>query len=329
VPVLSVIVPVYGVAEYLATCLDSILEFEGDALEVVAVDDASPDESAKILASYADPRLTVVTLASNRGLGEARNTGLDHATGDYVWFVDGDDWLPPGTVSAVLDRLAATTPDVLIVDYERVFPSGATEPATAASLDDRTWPDSFTLVQRPALLKSLHIACNKVVRRSFLVESGIRFGPGWYEDVSFSIPLVLAGQRLSLLSRNCYNYRQRLGLSITRTVTDRHFEVFPHWERVFAYLSAHPSPCEPLVFSRMIWHLLAVLSKSDRIPPGRRRDFFLGITRLYREHRPVSYPVGSLSDRVVHRLIALGAYRAYDTGRRVENGVRAIVRRVH
>jgi hypothetical protein len=178
-------------------------------------------------------------------------------------------------------------------------------------------------------LKSLHIACNKVVRRSFLVESGIRFGPGWYEDVSFSIPLVLAGQRLSLLSRNCYNYRQRLGLSITRTVTDRHFEVFPHWERVFAYLSAHPSPCEPLVFSRMIWHLLAVLSKSDRIPPRRRRDFFLGITRLYREHRPVSYPVGSLSDRVVHRLIALGAYRAYDTGRRVENGVRAIVRRVH
>src|SRR5262245_45748500 len=92
VPVLSVIVPVYGVDQYLPECRDSILAETGDEIELVAVDDCSPDRCGEILAGYAarDPRLRVLTHATNRGLGAARNTGLDHATGDYVWFVDSD-----------------------------------------------------------------------------------------------------------------------------------------------------------------------------------------------------------------------------------------------
>ena len=97
-PTLSVVVPVYRVEGYLRECLDSILAGAGADVEVVAVDDASPDGCAAILDRYAaaDPRVRVVRMAANVGLGMARNAGLDAARGEYVWFVDSDDWLPPG-----------------------------------------------------------------------------------------------------------------------------------------------------------------------------------------------------------------------------------------
>ena len=214
---LSVVVPVYGVEQYLAECLDSLLLDAPDGLEIIAVNDASPDGSGEILAKYAarDARVRVTTLAHNGGLGAARNTGLDKARGRYVWFVDADDWLPPGTIAAVLRRLAQAGPtgadpiDVLIVDYARVYPDGRQEAFSATDIYPEPLPDTFTLADRPALLRSLHIACNKVVRREFLIDTGIRFVAGWYEDVSFSLPLMLSAGRISVLNRISYGYRQR------------------------------------------------------------------------------------------------------------------------
>ena len=111
-PMLSIIVAVHNVQGYLRQCLDSVLATPGSDIEVIAVDDHSPDHSPAILDEYAqrDPRLSVIHLATNVGLGLARNAGLDEATGEYVWFVDGDDWLAPGAVPAVLARLRETDP---------------------------------------------------------------------------------------------------------------------------------------------------------------------------------------------------------------------------
>jgi Glycosyl transferase family 2 len=333
---LSVIVPVYGVERYLAQCLDSLLSEPsgpyGSGLEVIAVDDASPDGSGEILASYAarDDRLRVITLERNGGLGAARNTGLEQARGDYVWFVDADDWLPAGTTGAVVDRLARAKPDVLIVDYARIFPDGQEELFSAADIYPDPLPESFTLAERPALLRSLHIACNKVVRREFLLDTGIRFVAGWYEDVSFSIPLLLSAGRLSVLHQLSYLYRQRPGGSITSTVNDRHFDVFGQWERVFDYLDGHPEldRLRPAVFARMLWHLLAVLSKPDRVPPARRKAFFAETTRLFRRYRPAGgYPVPSGTTGISHRFVAWGTFRLYEWARAAELTRRRLSRR--
>lgn len=330
---LSVVVPVYGVERYLAECLDSLLRDAPDDLEVIAVDDASPDGSGEILATYAsrDDRVRVITLERNGGLGAARNTGLDHARGDYVWFVDADDWLPAGTTRAVVERLAKTEPDVLIVDYARVYPDGREELFSAADIFPEPLPDTFTLAERPALLRSLHIACNKVVRREFLTGSGIRFVAGWYEDVPFSLPLMLAAGRIGVHHRPSYAYRQRPEGSITSTVNERHFEVFAQWERVFAYLDEHPDRADlrPAVFARMMWHLLAVLSKDDRVPPARRRAFFAEMTRVYRRYRPAGgYPVPSGATAVSHRFIGWGTFRLYESTRAVELARRRVRRGV-
>ncbi|MFY1672775.1 glycosyltransferase family 2 protein [Plantactinospora sp. WMMB334] len=333
---LSVIVPVYQVREYLADCLDSILGQSFRDLELVAVDDASTDGCAAVLARYAarDPRLVVVTLDRNQGLGAARNTGLARATGEYVWFVDGDDWLPEGSLAAVADRLTRTRPDLLVTAYTRHYPGGGTRHLSLAQVAaGRPAPETFTLRERPALLSVLHITCNKVIRRRFLVDLDLPFGPGWYEDVSFSFPLMLAAGRITLLDRCCYAYRQRAEGAITATVSGRHFEVFAHWDRVLAGLDADPevpADLRHLIFQRMIWHLLQVLGHPRRVPPERRREFFAEIVTRYRAHLPpAGYqpPGGTLG--VKHRLLGRGAYglfAALQVARRAHLGVVARVR---
>ncbi|WJK33379.1 glycosyltransferase family 2 protein [Solwaraspora sp. WMMA2065] len=318
---LSLIIPVFRVEKYLAACLDSVLAQHRADVEIVAVDDASDDGSSAILASYAQqhPGITVVSLDRNGGLGAARNAGIAHASGRYVWCVDSDDWLPDGSLAAVADRLEHTDPDLLITGYSRVHPDGRAEehPVTGIA-PGRQLPEVFRFADEPGLLDVLWIACNKIIKRDRLVDTGITFQSGWYEDVSFVIPLLVAVDRIAVLDRDCYAYRQHHDGAITRTVSDRHFEVFDQWQRVFTYLDAHPgraAALRPLIFGRMIWHCLQVLGHPHRVPRSHRRRYFRRTYELYHRHRPVGgYQVpGNGSETVKHRLVAANAYSLYQT----------------
>ncbi|MDG4790307.1 CDP-glycerol:glycerophosphate glycerophosphotransferase [Micromonospora sp. WMMD1102] len=332
----SFVVPVYRVQGYLRECLDSILGQPVEDIEVVVVDDCSPDSCGEIIAEYAarDDRVRAVTLGRNVGLGEARNTGLDQATGEYVWFLDSDDWLVDGCLPAVAERLRRVGPEVLLVDHVRAYWDHRVRGGDLA----RTVPDSgdgvCTVRDRPELLEVLHTAWNKVVRRRFLRDAGLRFGPGWYEDVSFSYPVLLAAGRISVLDEVCVNYRQRRCGAITRTRDDRHFEVFPHWHRVFDLMDRwgpEHDDLRPLVFERMLWHYLIVLGNGRRLSPELRRDFFAQVVADYRRWLPPGgYRVPGGIDGVKHRLVAGDHWWAYALLRAVHHArgdARRLVRR--
>ncbi len=315
---ISFVVPAYRVQGYLRECLDSILGQQFADLEVLAVDDCSPDSSGEIIDEYAarDHRVKAVHLPENVGLGAARNHGLDLATGAYVWFVDSDDWLADDCLSAVAGRLRETEPDVLIVDHTRVRWDGdLIVSAMGEVFPTPPGPVVFDVRERPEVIRVLHTAWNRLVRRQFLVDLGLRFGPGWYEDVSFSYPVLLAAERISVLDLVCVHYRQRRAGAITRTASDRHFEVFPHWHQVFQLLNrwdARVDRLRPLVFERMIWHYLAVLGNGRRIPPEHRRAFFARIVADYRRWLPPGgYPVPTGTAGVKHRLVAAGRWRTF------------------
>jgi CDP-glycerol glycerophosphotransferase len=314
---LSIVLPVYQVQGYLRESLDSILGQSFTDVEVIAVDDRSPDHSGEILAEYAarDPRVTVVSLAENVGLGHARNAGLDRATGEYVWFVDSDDWLAPGALAAIARRLEETTPDVLIFDHVRAHWGGRVGPS-ASGPHLAALPAVFTLREQPRAIDILHVAWNKVVRRELLTRFGFRFDSGWYEDVSFTYPVLAAAGRIAVLPRVCVYYRQRRVGAITRTVGDRHFEVFPHWQRVFALLDEwglDVDDLRPLLFRRMIWHYLIVLGNADRVRYGSRGAFFARVAEDYRRYLPAGgYPIPEGLEGVKHRLVAHGRYRAFE-----------------
>ncbi|MFD2763634.1 bifunctional glycosyltransferase/CDP-glycerol:glycerophosphate glycerophosphotransferase [Micromonospora eburnea] len=335
---ISFVVPAFEVQGYLRECLDSILGQPYGDLEVIGVDDASPDGSGEILAEYADrdPRVRPVRLTENGGLGPARNVGLDRAVGEYVWFVDGDDWLVPGCLPHVASRLVATRPDVLIVDHVRAFWNNVGTRSVMPEVFPRPpGAETFRLRDRPETLRLLHTAWNRVVRREFLIERGLRFEPGWYEDVSFSYPVLMAAERIGVLDRICLNYRQRRTGAITRTRGDRHFEVFAQWHRVFRLMDRWGptvAALRPGIFERMIWHYLTVLGNGERIAPELRPAFFAQMHDDYvRFLPPEGYPVPPGLDGVKHRLVAAGrwrTFRALRAAHQTEEHARRSVRRV-
>lgn len=308
---ISIVLPVYKVQAYLSQCIDSLLEQSYSDFEIVAVDDCSPDRSGEILAAYAarDPRVRVITAPRNLGLGHARNLGLEHAKGEYVWFLDSDDWLAPGALAAVVRRLRETGADVLITGWDRVHWNGKVDAGSAAKILSRA-PETFTAEQWPEVLDVLHVAWNKVVRRDLLTRLGLEFETGWYEDVSYTYPLLVAAERMTTLPRTCVHYRQRRSGAITRTVGDRHFEVFDHWERALDLAGDVEGDLRGRLFRRMIWHYLQVLRHETRVPAASRRRFFHRMVENYQRFRPASgFPEPpSRGERLRFKLVERGSY---------------------
>jgi CDP-glycerol glycerophosphotransferase len=333
---ISFVVPVYEVQGYLRQCLDSILGQSFTDVEVVAVDDCSPDHSGEILAEYAarDPRLKVITLEANEGQGPARNRGVAAAAGEYVWFVDSDDWLADGAVRAVADRLRETDADVLIVDHARAYWDNKVTPSVAGQRFHLA-PRLFALRDWPEAIDILHVPWNKVVRRGLYDRFGFQFRTGWYEDVPFTYGLLTRTDRITLLDRVCVYYRQRRSGSATRTLGDGHFAIFPNWAQVFdTFDDSIPGAAKlrALLFRRMIWHFLVVRGNDDRMPAHLRGRFFREMTAHYRRYLPPGgYPVPGGGEGLKHKLVARGAdgtFRALRIGFRAaavgKDAVRAV-----
>ncbi|WP_395109403.1 CDP-glycerol glycerophosphotransferase family protein [Actinomadura sp. SCN-SB] len=315
---LSIVVPVHKVQGYLRQCLESLLVPDVPNLELIAVDDASPDGCGAILDEFAgrDPRVRVKHLTENVGLGEARNIGLDMAEGDYVWFVDSDDYATDGAVRAIHRRLDQTRPDVLMFDYARSYWNGRLHRNIANHLfREPPPPEVFRPEERQSVLELMMTAWNRAFRREFLLRHGLRFGGGYYEDINVTYPLLMAAEKISMLDRVCVIYRQRRRGAITKTFSDKHFDVFAQYDRVFAFMDAmgpRADQFRPLMYNRTLWHLMVILDRRDRVRPSDRERFFREMSALARRYKPADYrPPDDPLVAKKHRLIEKGDYGGY------------------
>ncbi|MFI6015543.1 CDP-glycerol glycerophosphotransferase family protein [Streptomyces sp. NPDC051243] len=314
-PRFSVIVPAYKVQAYLHECLESVLSQSYPDLELIAVDDCSPDACGAIIDEFAvrDPRVRPVHLAENRGLGPARNAGMAEATGDYLLFLDSDDTLTPDALHAIADRLKETgDPDVLVYDYARTFWTGETIRNEAADRLSEDGPAPFRLADRPGLLRLLMVAWNKAYRREFVAEEGFAFPSGYYEDTPWTYPVLMTAESIATLDRVCVHYRQRRRGGILGTVSPRHFDIFEQYDRVFAYVGQNPELARwrPLLFRRMVDHLIVVFARRDRLPRRSRAAFLRKARTHYRRYHAPGVPVPART-RVHYALVRLGLHRTY------------------
>ncbi|MDR3081077.1 MAG: CDP-glycerol glycerophosphotransferase family protein, partial [Streptomyces sp.] len=298
-PRFSIIVPVFKVQGFLAECLDSVLGQSYADFEVIAVDDCSPDGCGAILDAYAerDARVRVLHLPENVGLGRARNAGMPYATGDFLFFLDSDDTLTPGALRAIADRLDETVtpdgldgpdgPDVLGFDYARTYWWGGTRRNVLARVLAEAGERTFTAAEHPEILELLMVVWNKVYRRDFVTEHGFSFPPGYYEDTPWTFPTLLSARRIATLDRICVNYRQRRQGNILSTTSRKHFDIHDQYERVFAYVDAHPELARwrPYLHRKMGEHCLDILAKPDRLPAHDKDEFFRRTAELFRRHR--------------------------------------------
>ena len=336
-PLLSIVLPVHGVERFLPACLDSLgsdTAAPGE-IEIIAVDDLSPDGCPALLDGHAarDGRTRVLHLTVNQGLGGARAAGLEQATGTYVWFVDSDDWLPDGTLDAVLAELrheqqradAGEHPaDVLLTDFTHAYADGSTEPNPwRSALASPELAAGCTAADRPEMLRAVMAVWNKIMRRSYLLGLGVSFGRGYYEDISVTYPALLAAPRLRYLDRSCYTYRRGRPGAITSTASAKHADAFAQYDAIFAFLDRRPSPLHPAVFERTVRQALTVYDTPGLVPQELRGAFFARITDHIARHRPPGHRFPRGARGVPYRLAARGARRSYDELRRTRELPRA------
>ena len=329
-PGITVVVPAYGVADYLPACLNSLLGDHGCDIEVIAVDDASPDDSARILTdrAAADPRLRVVRLDHNRGQGHARNLALEMATGDYVWFVDGDDCAAEGALAAIAKALAASQPDVLLIDWVSCYPGGRTEPNPGSSLLAAVPKLGCTLLEQPQLINLTMTSWSKLFRRDFLRSLGVSFAGGIHEDILVTCAALLAADVIGAVDEVCYRYRRDRKGSAMATTSLGQLAVFDSYRRVFELLADRAAAGHPVsgrlraaIFERAIWHYTTVLQTTGigigrvglpgLVPRAERRRFFRRMHEDFVRYRPSSYrhPPGPRGAKL--KLVERGAYRTY------------------
>ncbi|WNM35485.1 bifunctional glycosyltransferase family 2 protein/CDP-glycerol:glycerophosphate glycerophosphotransferase [Streptomyces sp. Li-HN-5-11] len=314
-PRFSVIVPAYQVQAYLHECLESVLSQSFMDLELIAVDDCSPDASGTIIDEFAsrDPRVRPVHLRENQGLGPARNAGMAEATGDYLVFLDSDDTLAPDALWSIADRLKETgEPDVLVYDYARTDWTGRAVRSHVTAPLAEDGPAPFRLADRPGLLRVLMVAWNKVYRREFVTRESFTFPAGFYEDTPWTYPVLMAAESIATLDRVCVHYRQRRQGSILGTTSRRHFDIFEQYDRVFAFLDRRPELARwrPVLFRRMIDHFSTVFTRPDRLPRGCRAEFLRLARTYYRRYRTPGARLSPRS-RLRHALVRLGLHRSF------------------
>lgn len=211
---LSIVIPIYNTRDYLRACLDSVIVPELRDYEIILVNDGSTDDSGLIAAEYAGrypERIRLIT-TENGGLGAARNTGLEKACGEFLFFLDSDDRLCEG---ALQEMMAELTPqrDMILFDFLSVRPDGS----VIERLPGCEKTGLVNLASYPELLMAYPSGCNKVCRRTLFTENDIRFpGRVWYEDLRTMPKLYLCTDRIWATGKAWYCYLTRPG-SITKS----------------------------------------------------------------------------------------------------------------
>lgn len=311
---ISVIVPVYNVEAYLNRCVDSILAQTYQNLEIILVDDGTKDACDQICDAYAeqDPRIRVIH-KPNGGLSSARNAGIDIATGEYLAFVDSDDWIEPDTYAHLLS--AAQRYDVKLVCAGRYDVSSATGEKKKGLCPPREEVVTGVEMSRRIFLWE-HMdsaAWDKLYHRSLFRE--IRFPVGKIvEDVPIMYRIALDSGRVAMCDKPVYNYFHRPGSITTAKISEKTFHFSEHTAGVYAYIREHHPEIEQEARYFRVRSLVYSVISVDLAAAEDRKKFASvcrQLRKLLRGHIPfiLKSSLFGNKDRLTYVLLAFGIYR--------------------
>ena len=269
-PLLSIIVPVYKVENYLQKCIDSILAQTFTDFELILVDDGSPDNCPALCdaAAAKDARIRVLH-QKNGGLSAARNAGLDVARCEWIGFVDSDDYIAPEMYETLYKAVQSTGADLALCDYVKVDETGALCTQTHVAVPQKSLTGRELL--QKAYWTTVQIACNKLYHRTIFAQ--LRYPVGKLNEDFFVIPeICLNTQKAVVVPDVLYYYVQRGDSIMGKSRTLRHYDAAEaaqhYWNclvenRVYETLPA-AAECTFCVVSRIYWTLPAALRKEPR-----------------------------------------------------------------
>jgi glycosyltransferase involved in cell wall biosynthesis len=222
----SIVIPVYNVESYLKQCLDSVLGQSFQNFEMICINDGSTDNSKLILDEYSqkDNRIKVIS-QQNKGLSAARNRGIEEATGDYIFFLDSDDWIEPNSLKILAENTEEQ--DLICFNGRRYFEDGTQEEPdkgiTEKVLTGWEYYNKYALVAR-----KFHFVCTvlRIYKREFLLNHNLFFKEGIYHEDNLFTPIVCYyAKSVKVLPDILYVYRIRNGSITNSIIQQRIFDI--------------------------------------------------------------------------------------------------------
>lgn len=222
----SIIVPIYNVEKYLEKCLESLVNQTLKEIQIILVNDGTKDNSGEIAKKYQEkyPEKIIYLEKENGGLSDARNYGIPYAIGEYVAFLDSDDYVESDMYDEMYNLAKKEQSDMVECDFIWEYPNKSKQDIGAI------YEGKKEMIEKVRV-----IAWNKLIRRTLLEETQICFPKGYrYEDTEFTYKLVPYLQKVSFLKKPCVHYMQREG-SISNSQNERTREIFDILEHVISF----------------------------------------------------------------------------------------------
>lgn len=282
-PIVSVIVPIYNTKEYLISCLDSILSQTYPALQVILVDDGSTDGSGGICDEYAqkDPRVQVIH-QKNRGVSAARNAGLEAATGDWIGWVDSDDWIEADMVSVLLEKAISVQADICVCGRFEELPSRTLRFGWSREqlLDGKAAMKA--LLQERYMDNALY---DKLWRRELFQH--IRFPEGaTYEDLAVVWRLFERAKRVHCLPQPKYHYRHRAWSIVADTSLDNRLNHYKAARRRLENMGERWPEFQELLEQRCITAALGIWCGYNQNPRPVRKKYATTLREIAEFSKP-------------------------------------------
>lgn len=305
----SIIVPVYGTETYLPACIESICKQTHEHIQLILVDDQSPDKCPEICDAYAkrDPRITVIH-QKNKGVSGARNAGLDSATGDYVMFVDSDDELYPNAVEILLRDAHAYHADVVSASKKRSNSRGQN---VSVAEDDTC---SVFQNDEPLLLslsgdKNTNSACAKLFKASLIRNIRFKEGMNIHEDGFFVFQCYMKKPVLVQHNIFVYQYNLRENSNSQQIFSDKHRSMLAFCEQKKAIVSACCPQYEKEALNMEVRVSLQTLdllcSTVDKSYKDLQKNCVKRVRQLHMYHKPINQHHKQLEWVVTHGLYPL------------------------
>ena len=229
---ISVIVPVYNVEKYIDKCLKSLVNQTLKDIEIIVVNDGSPDKSQNIIDKYTKKYSNVKSyIKKNGGISEARNFGLKYAKGEYIAFVDSDDYVDSTMFEKLYKKAVEGLFDIVECNLCMVDENGNLIKNVYPTLDY----DIYHIQQKKEYMVDMYTSVwNKIYKKN-LFDCNVRFKKNvWYEDIEFLYKIIPYVNSIGFTNENLYYYVQRSG-SITKTYDDRLFCFIDNWNGIVEF----------------------------------------------------------------------------------------------
>ena len=262
-PKISVIVSVYNTEKYIEKCLDSLLNQTYSNIEIVVINDCSTDGSLKILKKYAKKydNMILIENKENKGLSYSRNVGLEKATGEYIGYIDSDDYVDPTYYEQMMKAIKKEKSEIAIADMKIVYEDGSFPDYVSKGCNGEV--NTLNIIKN-GLAAS---ACNKLFKREIIEK--YKFSEGKLnEDLAVILPSIVAAKKISYVENNNYYYVQHTGSIQNSRFSDRRFDIFYGVELTLKRIKGcknYAKISQAIIYEQLIVLLIYVIPKEKNL----------------------------------------------------------------